>query len=289
MKQNGNREYKSDVFCMLLQDKNNALALYNAMNGSHYEDPDLIEICNLEKGVSLSIMNDAAFVLDMNLSIYEHQSSYNPNMPLRNLIYFVSILKKYIEKKDIYGRTLVKIPTPRFAVFYNGTKDERERYELKLSDAFEHPMEEPQIELICEVININRGKNTELLNNCKFLEEYTILVDYVRYYSQEYDLAEAIAKSIDRCIEEEVLKDFLIKRRKEVEKSMVLDYTFERRLEMNRQDAWEEGKAEGKAEGITIGKMDVLVQLAKTGKLSVSDAAECAGMDVEEFIKLMEE
>jgi hypothetical protein len=109
----GNREYKSDVFSMLMEDKENALNLYNAMNGSDYKDPELVEVCNLEKGVSLSIRNDAAFVLDMNLSIYEHESSICPNMPVRSLIYFSNILERMIKNRNIYGRSLVKIPTPR--------------------------------------------------------------------------------------------------------------------------------------------------------------------------------
>ncbi len=113
----GNKEYKSDVFGMLMEDKERALQLYNAMNDSDYKDPDMVEICTLDKGISLSIRNDASFVLDMNLSIYEHQSTVCPNMPIRSLIYFTTIVEPMIKQKNIYGRKLIKIPTPRFAVF----------------------------------------------------------------------------------------------------------------------------------------------------------------------------
>lgn len=108
--------------------------------------------------------NDASFVLDLNLSIYEHQSTICPNMPIRSLIYFTIILEGIVKDQNLYGRKLVKIPTPRFAVFYNGEEEQPERYELRLSDAFEHPMERPEIELVCTVYNINDGKNRELLN-----------------------------------------------------------------------------------------------------------------------------
>ena len=150
----GNREYKSDVFSMLLEEPENALALYNAVNGSSYEDASMVEICTLDRGISLTVRNDAAFVLDMNLSIYEHQSTVCPNMPIRSLIYFTMTLEDFIRGRNIYGRRLVKIPTPRFAVFYNGDEDQPEQYELKLSDAFERPTDNPELELKCRVYNI---------------------------------------------------------------------------------------------------------------------------------------
>ena len=83
---NGNREYKSDVFSMLMEDKKNALSVYNVLNGTNHTNPDDLEICTLDKGVSLTVRNDAAFVVDAALSIYEHQSTICPNMPVRNLI-----------------------------------------------------------------------------------------------------------------------------------------------------------------------------------------------------------
>ena len=111
----GNREYKSDVFSMLMEDPDNALSLYNAMNHSNYTDPGLVEMCTLDRGISLTVHNDASFVLDMNLSIYEHQSTICPNMPVRSLIYFTIILEGMLKNKNLYGRKLNKIPTPRFA------------------------------------------------------------------------------------------------------------------------------------------------------------------------------
>lgn len=155
----GNREYKSDVFSLLLENQKNALDLYNAINHSDYKDPEMVEICTLDRGISLSVRNDAAFVLDMNLSIYEHQSTICPNMPVRSLIYFSNILEQMIKGQNIYGYKLVKIPTPRFAVFYNGGKEQPEQYDLKLSDAYVHPVNNPELELTCRVYNINYGKN----------------------------------------------------------------------------------------------------------------------------------
>ncbi|MGN0153622.1 MAG: hypothetical protein ACI4A3_04175, partial [Lachnospiraceae bacterium] len=244
----GNREYKSDVFSMLMEDPKNALNLYNAMNDSNYTDPNLVEICVLDRGISLTVHNDASFVLDMNLSIYEHQSTVCPNMPVRSLIYFTSILERMLKNRNIFGRRLIKIPTPRFAVFYNGEEEQPEQYELKLSEAFEHPMENPEIELTCKVYNINYGKNRELLEKCSFLKEYMIFVDYVRenHRINGYEnLEHSIETAIDRCIEENVLREFLIEHRSEVVKVVKLDYTFDRQLTLEREDSRAEGRAEG--------------------------------------------
>ena len=110
---NSNREYKSDVFSMLLMEKARALEIYNAINGTSYEDPELVEIIPLEnKGFSLSVRNDASFVLDASLSLYEHQSTICPNMPLRSMIYFSQIIRAMVRNKNIYGSTLNKIPEP---------------------------------------------------------------------------------------------------------------------------------------------------------------------------------
>ena len=260
----GNREYKSDVFSMLMEDKNNALQLYNAMNGSDYSDPEMVEICNLDKGVSLTVRNDAAFVLDMNLSVYEHQSTICPNMPVRSLVYFTTILRPMIKNRNIYGRSLVRIPTPRFAVFYNGEEEQPEQYDMKLSDAFEHPVDEPEIELTCRVYNINNGRNKQLLDQCSFLKEYMTFVDYVRENHRENgyeELADAIERAIDRCIKEEILKDFLMEHRSEVVKVMQLDYTFDRQITLEREESREEGFAEGRAEN----KRQIIANMLKKG------------------------
>lgn len=284
----GNREYKSDVFSMLMEDRNNALQLYNAINGSNYVNPKEVEICNLDKGISLSVRNDAAFVLDMNLSVYEHQSTVCPNMPVRSLVYFSIMLKEIIRDRNIYGRTLVKIPTPRFAVFYNGDEEQPEQYDMRLSDAFVHPVNDPDIELKCRVYNINYGKNKDILDKCVWLKEYMTFVDYVREFHREngYDeLENAIERAIDRCVEENVLRRFLIDHRSEVVKVMKLDYTFDRQITLEREESrtegWEEGRAEGREEGRAEGEEKKLIeQVCKKIR---------KGKDAEEIADILEE
>lgn len=248
-----NKEYKSDVFSMLLQDKKRAMEIYNAINGTDYDDPELVEMTTLDdKSFSLTVRNDASFILDANLSLYEHQSTYCPNMPLRDLLYFASIIQKQIkaQKRDIYGGRILKIPVPHFIVFYNGKEDAPDQYDLRLSDAFEKETKNPEIELVCHVYNINSGKNTPLLSKCQTLREYMYFVDMVRKNNEiSGNLEDAIEKAINQCMEENVLRDFLAQHREEVMHVMTLDYTFERRLEMQRAEAIEDGERIGKEIG----------------------------------------
>ena len=217
---NGNLEFKSDVFSMLMQDKRRALEVYNAINGTAYADPDQVEMTTLyDLSFSLTVRNDASFILDANLSLYEHQSTYCPNMPLRDLIYYTEMIQKKIDrqKRDIYGKRLLKIPAPHFVVFYNGKENAPEHYELRLSDAFEHETGQPELELVCQVYNINKGKNAELLSKCPTLRDYKYFVDLVRQYDHDsdvYNLEKAIQLAIDQCIREDVLKEFLQERGK---------------------------------------------------------------------------
>ena len=248
-----NKEYKSDVFSMPLQDKKRAMEIYNAINGTDYDDPELVEMTTLDdKSFSLTVRNDASFILDANLSLYEHQSTYCPNMPLRDLLYFASIIQKQIkaQKRDIYGGRILKIPVPHFVVFYDGKEDAPDQYDLRLSDAFEKETKNPEIELVCHVYNINNGKNVPLLSKCQTLREYMYFVDMVRKNNEiSGNLEDAIEKAINQCMEENVLRDFLAQHREEVMHVMTLDYTFERRLEMQRAEAIEDGERIGKEIG----------------------------------------
>ena len=153
-------------------------------------------------------------------------------------------------------------------------------------------MEDPELELKCTVYNINSGKNESLKSRCPFLREYMIFVDYVRGYLEEEkdskDLERAINRAIDRCMEENVLREFLTERRDEVVKVMTLDYTFERRLELTKRDATASGMANGLKQGLkqgrAAGEMQKLIQLTckKYQKgLTVEETAEMLEEDTE--------
>lgn len=150
--------YKDRIFRMIFKEKREFLDLYNAMNGTHYTNPDELTVTTLDNAIYLGMKNDVSFLLQDTLSLYEHQSTDNPNMPLRNLLYVSDIYSQLTWTADLYGSRLVRIPEPRFIEFYNGTKELPERCERKLSDAYANPTDSPALELTTTVLNINPGK-----------------------------------------------------------------------------------------------------------------------------------
>ena len=166
-----NRNYKDTVFRMLFSDRKNLLSLYNAVNQSDYNNPDDLEIVTLENAIYMGMKNDLAFIVDTNLFLYEHQSTYNPNMPLRDLLYISSEYQKLVDHRSLYPSILQKIPAPNFIVFYNGTRKKEDRWENLLSEAFEHLEGKPNLELRVVTLNINENHNRELMEQCKILRE----------------------------------------------------------------------------------------------------------------------
>ena len=218
------REYKDTVFRMLFSDKKNLLSLYNAVTGRAHENAEDFEIVTLDNAVYMGMKNDLSFLLDTHIYLYEHQSTKNPNMPLRDLFYISLEYQKYVSDKSLYSSTLQKLPAPVFMVFYNGTEEMEERTELRLSQAYEHFEGEPNLELKVMVLNINAGHNEELMKQCRMLKEYAQYVARVRGYAGSMKLEEAVRRAIRECITEGILTDFLRKNRAEVEMVSILEY-----------------------------------------------------------------
>ena len=227
-----NREYKDRLFKFIFKDKEKLLSLYNALNSSHYTNPDDIEITTLEDVIYCKMKNDISFIIDDRLSLFEHQSSYNPNMPLRGFLYFAKHFEKYIVENevDIYGSKLIELPTPKFVVFYNGIGMKEDRIILRLSDAFVTAKEKACMELEAVVLNINYGKNKKLMESCRSLMEYSYFVQKVKDYSQKHERDIAIELAVDECVKENILKEILIKNRSEVVDMLLTEYDEEKRI-----------------------------------------------------------
>ena len=151
------------------------LDLYNALRGTNYTNPDALEINTIENVIYLTMRNDISFLVDSQMTLFEQQSTYNPNMPLRGLMYFAQLYQMHLSKsgKTLYHSKLVKIPNPKFIVFYNGGKETADVEYLRLSDAFETDNKNCDFEWTAEMININPGHNETLQKNCKALYNYT--------------------------------------------------------------------------------------------------------------------
>ena len=157
-----NRNYKSTVFAMLFGDRIRLLRLYNAISGKNYQDPEALEINTLENAIYMGMKNDLSFLIDDRLSLYEHQSTVNPNMPLRFLYYISDLYSGMTAEENLYGSKAAAIPTPCFVIFYNGAEPQPDRKILRLSDLYTVKMEEAQLELTAVLLNINRNHNREL-------------------------------------------------------------------------------------------------------------------------------
>ncbi len=269
------RNYKDTVFRMLFSDKANLLSLYNALNGTVYADEESLEITTLENAVYMNYKNDISFVLDFRLMLYEHQSTANPNMPLRDLFYVARVLERRTRKRDLYGSSLILIPAPRFVVFYNGADHRPEKQVLKLSDAFEKRQERPELELAVTVYNINRGNNPELMKACCVLEEYARYVELVRSLAKKMAFPEAVEQAVDYCIRNGILEDFLSENRAEAIAMSIFEYNEEQHLKTEREQAFrsgrDEGIEEGRREGIKEGLREGEARLAKLLQI-LSDA-----------------
>ena len=259
-KETGNqvyRSYKDRLFRMVFREKKELLGLYNAVNGTSYTDPEALTVVTLENAIYMNMKNDLAVVMDFYMDLYEHQSTYNPNIPLRNLHYVARELRSWSGGRTIYGRQLVKIPTPRFFVFYNGRDMQPERQVLKLSDAFINPEEDPALELKVVMLNINLGRNKELMEQCHTLLEYAQFVDRLRTCEKSMGREEAVKHTVDACIREGILRDFLLKYREEAIEMCIFEYDEEETLRQLGQQSYEEGVAagieQGRTEGVTIG------------------------------------
>ena len=300
-----NRQYKDTVFRMLFSEERNLLSLYNALNQTAYTDPDMLQIVTLKNALYMGIKNDLAFILQQNLFLYEHQSTLNPNMPLRDLFYISGEYEKLINRKSLYSSVLQEIPTPRFVVLYNGTSAMGDSTEYRLSDAYKNPSKDPDLELRVQVLNINEGHNTELMEKCRTLKEYAQFVACVRRHVQEEngDLDTAMEKAVEECIEKNILREFLEENKAEVIRMSIFEYNAEKEMKKLRRTEYEGGRQAGMRDGMRAGltkgraegreEGQVLTVLKLAGKHSwsheemVQNVSEVLGVDNQKAERLL--
>ncbi len=272
-----NKEYKSSLFARIFSEPEAALSLYNSLNGTDYDDPAGLEINTIESVLYIGWKNDVSFLIGSDMNLYEHQATWNPNMPLRGLFYFADLYRGYVSSRslDIYASVPLKLPAPRYAVFYNGTREEPERLELRLSSLFLKkdgaqdapapsslsPKKDraqgapPALECTAQVLNINFGHNRELMGRCRKLYEYSYFIDAVRRHLREgLTLGAAVDRTADECIAGDILKEFLLKHRAEVANMVMPEFDAELHDRTTREIGYNEGYDEGRTAGIAEGK-----------------------------------
>ena len=236
-----NRIYKDRLYKMIFNDKSELLKLYNAINRTHYDDPAMLTITTLDNAIYMTMENDLSLIIDMRLALYEQQSTVNPNLPLRFLMYIADIYSAYVKDMNIYSSKKLQIPLPSFVIFYNGVQSQPDRAEFLLSELFHPTSNEPALELKAVMLNINKGHNQELMNACHTLRDYSEYVARIRTYSGEMPLTDAVEKAITECIQENILQDFLLKNRAEAKAMSIYEYDEEKTMRMFRKETLEDG------------------------------------------------
>ncbi|MBR5127553.1 MAG: hypothetical protein IKU69_03895 [Roseburia sp.] len=248
-----NTQYKDRLFKLVFKDKKDLLELYNAINDTDYNNPDDIEINTMEDVVYMGMKNDVSFLICDILNLYEHQSTFSLNLPLRGLFYFARLYQKLVgNEKKLYSSKKIELPYPQFVVFYNGTVNEPERQVLELSDSFPKGMNKENAAIQCRavVLNVNLGYNKRIMERCKMLREYAQYIACVRVYLGDgYSIQDAIDMATDECIRNGILEQILRDNRGEVRSMILTEYDEQAHIEYEKEISYEEGKAEGREEG----------------------------------------
>ena len=280
-------KFKDNVFCMLYRDKRNLLELYNALNNSDYTNVDDLQVTTLNGGSYMKYKNDASFLLCMSLYMFEQQSSKNPNMPLRFLHYVSDVFRELFSNAMLHRRSMIKIPVPHFVTFYNGLEKWVDKEgELKLSDMYEIPVDDPELELKVRVIDIN--KDVHILNKCKTLRDYMTFVKKVRFKMgvEGDDVRIAVTEAMDECIDEDILVDFFEQHREEVVEVSIYDYDEEevRRVLAEEyaqevaqgmaQELVEKASEKAFAEGEQLSVINLIIKKVKKSKTLATIASE---------------
>ena len=279
-------QYKDRLFNFIFGSEENkawTLSLYNAINGSNYTDPDAIEIATIKEIMYLGMRNDVAFLITEEMNLFEHQATYNPNMPLRLMQYAGNLYEKYITERKLnkYGKTLVKLPAPKLVVFYNGTDEQEDETILKLSDSFPEGADF-DIEVKVRMLNVNYGRNCKLLEACRPLGEYAWIVQEVRKNNTREDLDSAIDRAIADMPDEFFIKPFLMAHRAEVKGMLLTEYNEAETMELFKEEGRVEGRKEGKLENAKQAAMNLL----RIGKLTLAEIAESVGLPMAEVQKI---
>jgi hypothetical protein len=278
-----NREYKNSVFSLLFSDPDILRELYGALEGVAIDPSEEIIINTLEGALYMKRLNDLSFTIGRKLVVLiEHQSTENPNMPLRLLMYIARVYEKILGTQDVYAKGLIKIPRPEIFVLYNGPDTDWDMKELKLTDAFEGAEGlvaegASPLELQVKMYNINGGHNEAMLRRSEYLLGFSIFIDKVReHYNGKDNLGAAIKTAVEYCLERNILKAFLEAHSTEVINMLFAEWKDEEALEYRYKEGMREGREEGREEG----RLETAKNLLEMG-LGLEQIAKGTGLSIE--------
>ena len=265
-----NRRYKDSVFVDFFSEdktaKTNFLSLYNALHGTDYQSTAILKNIRLKQVLYMSFANDVSYLADGKIIVLaEHQSTINPNMPIRCLEYIARLYEQFYKSKEKYSRKQLAIPTPEFYVFYNGKEAYSDNSVLELSDAFTQKHDEYALELSVKVININYDKGSPILKISKPLEQYSRFVDTVRRHVA-IDREHGFEKAIKECIQHDILREYLKRKSKEVLNMLIGEYDYDTDIAVQREEAGKIAFAKGISQGLSQGSRQKALETARLMK-----------------------
>lgn len=281
-----NRTLQDTLFRFIFHDKESAIELYNALEGTNYDMDTEFEFTTLKNLFYVQGRNDLGFqIAGKFVVLTEHQSTINYNMPVRFLDYVAQTYQNQLfeERDKLFKRKAIPLMTPEFFVIYTGVEDWNEA-ELHLSDAFIADPPQNSMDLVVKIIDVryNKEEAALILSRSEKLRGYSLLLKYVRDYREEgYDSKTVVDLAVKRCIVEKVLKDFLIKYGREVREMLYEGITAEEFAEIRGEEKWEEGRAEGRCEE----KISIAKKLLIKG-MPVDFIEETTGLSFEEIQKI---
>ena len=279
-----NKEHKDRLFSLIFGRKENKewiLSLYNAVNGTDYSDADAIEINTIEDAVYMGMKNDVSLLLHGTVNLWGHQSTYNPNLPVRELMYLGKLYDKYIHqhKVNVYGSKLITLPIPKIVVFYNGRGGKADETILRLSDAFPKDLKDVRadVEVTVRMLNINENHNKALMAACAPLSEYAWFVQRIRDNLEEQAVEDAVDMALDEMPEDYQIRQTLIGNRAEVKDMFITEYNEAETMQLFRADGYADGIAHGEALGMLKKAEQVYNNCIERG-MSEEDAQAISGL-----------
>ena len=284
-----NRHYKDSVFVDLFSSdrtaKDNFLALYNALYNTNYQSTAILQNIRLKQTMYMSFANDVSYLVDNKIIVLaEHQSTVNPNMPLRCLEYVTRLYEHIQNPRERYSRTLKKIPIPAFYVFYNGVEKFPAKQILKLSDSFIMQSETVNLELVVKLININYDKNSQILKSCEPLGQYSLFVDAVCRHIA-VDKEHGFENAIKECIKNDILREYLQRKSREVINMLIAEYDYATDIAVQREEAGRIAFVNGIKQGKSLGLIEGKVEGSRQAKLETARILKQLGDSTQKIVQ----
>ena len=289
-----NTRYKDSVFSFLFSDPDTLRELYGAIEGVTLPPDIPVTINTLSDVLFMERINDISFEIGGKIVVLiEHQSTINPNMALRLLMYIARVYEKILGDKNLYSGKKLAIPRPEFIVLYNGAAPFPDEQLMQLSDSFEDasalglPVSAvPALELIVKVYNINEGHNEHIVRRCAKLNGYSAFIAKAREFEREVgDKTEAMKAAVRYCREHDILKEFLETNATEVINMLLTEWKMEDALAVRYEEGWSEGREEGWEGGRDAREIEIAKSALIKG-LPLDTISAITGLNIEDLKRL---